>query len=1110
MGKNMRKFLTFLSVAVMFFTITLGAITVQAENGGENMSATQTKREEICLNGIWECQDMPFEDDISALPATFTNTIPVPGLWDLAEKPFTYTKDRETLKGNYDQVALWYKKTITFDGELPARVTLKIHKAFWGKYVYVNGEFVAEHQPNFTPAYIDISDYLVGNGEENTILIKIGDKGTQPFSVGTPTGYDPEKTSFIPGIYDDVYLICSGEPRIDYVQVAPDIYNAKANVKLTVSNRSAVDSTSDIRFAVTDENGFLRETTLRDVSVRGGETKEIFAEVDMSGFAYWSPESPKLYTITAQTDSDYIEDRFGMRELYFDETTGNAMLNGEYRYLIGTNIPFYRFLEDPLRADLPWQEDWVRSVFAKFKEMNMSIIRFHCGFVPDFWYDLCDEMGIMVADEWAMFGNYECQPKLYDNGNSPFLQEVKDWINERANHPSVVIWDIQNEVFKVEGFYPETGEVVDWARAQGFDLSNRPWDNGYQPPRASSDSIEIHPYLFINSSFRLSYLNFTDPDPVNSCDCLHFFNEEQSRDPLTMPDNPRIINEYEWLWLNRDGTPCYLTESQYASIFPNGYTEADLRYYCAKAIAALTEFWRSGQKSVGIMGFSGLSYSRPGGYTSDYFLPDITNPQFHETYAKLVGDSYKDILVCIEDWTEFRPYGVQSVPVSILNDTTKDIEKEVTLKLYKGSKMAFSLDDYTLVSTQSKTFAIGKNGGKATEYFNITVPEEDCVYKLVASYQDENGNSVNSVRDFEIGAAVPKQNAENKILSNGCKVSASTVEDNNSALQAAHLVDGDCSSRWASTFSDNQWLEFDLGEICSLNSMFILWEKNAAGKNYDVLISNNKTEWQTVASIVNGDVPNTTISLSGQARYVKIQFYARYSNFGYSIYELKIFGTPATEKYAVGAMVMGSPTVGRVSGSANVVAGESVTLTATPQDGYVFVGWKQRGEIISRDSTFVFTPNEDTVIYGDFRAKYVFNIQASATQGGTVAGSGAYIEGEQIQLFAVSEAGYRFVGWYKDDILVNEATVYAFTAQEDGEYVAKFEAYSKWEDTSIPPADDSTDFSETQDSGVDSNDSQTSSSVQKEEKGCKSTQAPMMTVLGGLACFAFFKRKKKA
>jgi hypothetical protein len=115
-------------------------------------------------------------------------------------------------------------------------------------------------------------------------------------------------------------------------------------------------------------------------------------------------------------------------------------------------------------------------------------------------------------------------------------------------------------------------------------------------------------------------------------------------------------------------------------------------------------------------------------------------------------------MICIEDWTEFRPYGKQSVPVSILNDTTKDVAKSVTLKLYKGDKAAFSLDEYTLVSTATKEYRIAACGGKTTEYFEIEVPQENCMYKLVASYTDENGKTVDSVRDFEIGDAVPKQN----------------------------------------------------------------------------------------------------------------------------------------------------------------------------------------------------------------------------------------------------------------------------------------------------------------------------------------------------------------
>ena len=1084
----MKKIFAIFAAAAVILSFNSALVAASANEGDGDMSAVQTKREEISLNGIWECQDMPFEEDVTALPETFNNRIPVPGLWDLAELPFDYTKDRETLKGNYDQVALWYKKTITFDGEVPDRVTLKIHKAFWGKYIYVNGNFVAEHQPNFTAAYIDISDYLEGNGAQNTLLIKIGDKGTQPFSLGHPTGYDPEKESFIPGIYDDVSLILSGEPRIDYVQVAPDINNSVAKIKLTVSNNSGTDVTTDVKFTVTDEDGFLSTATVSGVFISAGETKEVIGEADMSGFEFWSPETPKLYTVTAETDGDIITDKFGMREFYFDEKTGKPVLNGEYRYLIGTNVPFYRFLEDPMRADLPWQREWVKSVLLKFKEMNMSIIRFHCGFVPDFWYDLCDEAGIMVDDEWAMFGNYECQPKLYDDGNAPFLQEVKDWINERANHPSVVIWDIQNEVFKVEGFYPETGEVIDWARRLNLDLSERPWDNGYQPARSTGDSIEIHPYLFINPSFRLSYLNFTDPDPVNSCDCLHFFNEDQARDKLKMSDNPRIINEYEWLWLNRDGTPCFLTETLYNSVFPNGYTEDEIRYYYAKAIAALTEFWRAGQKAVGIMGFSGLSYSRKGGYTSDSFLPDITHPEFHETYYKLVGDSYKDVLVCIDDWTETRPYGRQTVPVSIVNDTNSAWEKPVSLKLYKGSKAAFSLDNYTLVSLDETTFKVAACGGKTTQYFEIDVPEENCVYKLVASYEDENGRRVESVRDFEIGDAVPKQTSENAILSNGCKVSVSSIENEN--LRGEYLVDGDCSSRWGSLFSDEQWITLDLGEECELSSIFILWEKNAAGKSYDVSVSSDGVSWTAAYSVRNGNYPNALLPLRCKARYIRIDFNERYSSFGYSIYELKVFGKPTVGKYAVGAMVSGDSSVGSVGGSAYVNKGDSVVLTATANDGYVFTGWKVKGEMVGTDKTLTLTPTEDMVVYGVFRAKYTFSVEVSATEGGRVSGGGSFIEGDKATIYAVSEEGYRFIGWYDGEEELSDKSVYEFTAENDVKALAKFERYSKWEG--------------------ESSSYESSLSGGKTKKGCgSSVSASLISLIGLFAClFIPFKRKR--
>lgn len=80
------------------------------------------QRKTIDLDGTWLCQDMPFGAAVDQLPEEFNNSIPVPGLWDMAEKEFSYTCDTEILKtGNYEKKALWYKKVLVFDGEIPTR-----------------------------------------------------------------------------------------------------------------------------------------------------------------------------------------------------------------------------------------------------------------------------------------------------------------------------------------------------------------------------------------------------------------------------------------------------------------------------------------------------------------------------------------------------------------------------------------------------------------------------------------------------------------------------------------------------------------------------------------------------------------------------------------------------------------------------------------------------------------------------------------------------------------------------------------------------------------------------------------------------------------------------
>ncbi|WP_158812985.1 family 20 glycosylhydrolase [Streptomyces rimosus] len=119
-------------------------------------------------------------------------------------------------------------------------------------------------------------------------------------------------------------------------------------------------------------------------------------------------------------------------------------------------------------------------------------------------------------------------------------------------------------------------------------------------------------------------------------------------------------------------------------------------------------------------------------------------------------------------------------------------------------------------------------------------------------------------------------------------VSASSVET--SAFPPSHVVDGRGSTRWSSQYSDNQWVRVDLGGERRISSVRLNWEV-AYGKDYDIQVSSNGGNWQTVAERRGRTTAGTdTITFStATARYVRMQGITRGTGYGYSLYSLEVF-----------------------------------------------------------------------------------------------------------------------------------------------------------------------------------------------------------------------------
>ena len=70
---------------------------------------------------------------------------------------------------------------------------------------------------------------------------------------------------------------------------------------------------------------------------------------------------------------------------------------------------------------------------------------------------------------------------------------------------------------------------------------------------------------------------------------------------------------------------------------------------------------------------------------------------------------------------------------------------------------------------------------------------------------------------------------------------------------------------------------------------------------------------------------------------------------------------------------------GTVSGGGNYNHGQSVTLKASPAEGYTFVGWKEGNSTVNSSATYTFTASKDRTLVAEFEIISVENITLSQT-----------------------------------------------------------------------------------------------------------------------------------
>ncbi len=126
-------------------------------------------------------------------------------------------------------------------------------------------------------------------------------------------------------------------------------------------------------------------------------------------------------------------------------------------------------------------------------------------------------------------------------------------------------------------------------------------------------------------------------------------------------------------------------------------------------------------------------------------------------------------------------------------------------------------------------------------------------------------------------------------LAKGAAATASSAESNPVTSYApGRAVDGDDDTRWASDWSDDQWLRIDLGATHRVGRVTLDWER-AYGKSYRIELSTDGVSWRTAWSTTAGDGGLDTARFAGTpARYVRVLGLDRGTDWGYSLHEVGV------------------------------------------------------------------------------------------------------------------------------------------------------------------------------------------------------------------------------
>lgn len=692
----------------------------------------------VSLDGVWYAAVYggDFFERYDGEPLDFTGKAAVPGLLRDAEE---------------DGCAV-YRQTFTVEGmNTGDRAFLEIGGARFGRRVFINGLLAGSCAYNYSTSRFDVTDLLLEG--ENEIVILLGNGAQQIEREGDPAHVflDERPESRWPGITDSVTLTVTGSVYVGEVRIAPSIGDGMLTVTAEIENTEALFVSETVEITVYELGivedgvnsmyngvGFVAaEVTVPPRAATETESVQIriraFAEEKQ-----WSPENPYLYEIEIRTGGDAKRLRFGMRTFSVQEETGRLMLNEKPFFLTGAALNFDALYG--VAGERVWEKEWVGAMLRRVKELGLTAVKANRSVLPQFWYDLADELGMALIAEYP-FGSAEDPCGCSSQTLLPELRAIQSAL---GSHASVWVWDVKS------GAEGETAMRQVIYALRGHDLQNRPFDNGASPPVSGSDWIECD-VTALREDLTLEDLGGAE----------FAMRHWQTALPWSLRDygNAKVIVNYaEGFAVDASGGALPETEALWKKWLPGAGNAERLQVY-DETVAALTEYWRASRKYMGLF--------LPEQVFLTDFLPD-GEPFFRAEAAELIRNAFSPVGITVEYYAETGGRGdALRFDVAVMNDTFADVGGiEVTVQLLSGSSVLYSetkqYDSIRKFGTESRDIV--------RREFNLTIPAtvtDNTEITLTASFLLDGRRVESSRRILVNGGAMYESPASQWVVTGG-------------------------------------------------------------------------------------------------------------------------------------------------------------------------------------------------------------------------------------------------------------------------------------------------------------------------------------------------------